>query len=196
MFQKSDSAHPDRYWEPSGAPSAPDQSAAAPSLIVSSERREARRAEIERDSRVVAEALGDELDHIARSAISLRPEQIWAAMIEAVSRSWTAHRALNDARINLRGQRYAEHTDSVPLPASLQWFRHHGNYRGAFPSMADVGDDLRVLLSGDPHLDEGACAAVARDLHLRGEIWTIELAGAVHVFGRPGSDADDLLKRT
>ena len=44
-------------------------------------------------------------------------------------------------------------------------------------------------------LDRGLAVMLAELLHRRGELWTFERNGAVHVFGRPGSPADQALTR-
>lgn len=174
---------------------APHRSDALPAtppapILSSAERRAARHAEIDRDARVVAEALHDALRRLAAPGAVQAPDLLWARTLEAVEASRAAHRALNNARITLRARRYTSHDDSAPLPASLRWFRHHGNYRGAFGSMAELGNCLRGVLGIAAGLPPAARVTIARELHLRGDIWTIEHEGAVHVFGRPGSSAD------
>ena len=168
-----------------------DTEAAQPPPASCAVRRAARHAEVARDAQVVAESLRYALHHIAESA--LHPEQIWVRVGEAVVASRAAHRALNNARITLRARRSATHADSAPLPASLSFYRHHGNYHGAFTSMAELGNCLRGALGIAAGLPRPARAALARELHLCGDIWTIEHEGAVHVFGRPGSGADLIL---
>lgn len=159
----------------------------------SAARRAARYAEIDRDGRLVAEALLDALRRIASSPASQAPGQIWARVGDAVEASRAAHGALNNARITLRGMRYAVLCDSAPLPAPLRHFRHHGNYRGAFSSMAELGNCLRGALGITMGLSPAERTAIARQLHLCGDIWTLEHEGAVHVFGRPGCSADLIL---
>lgn len=181
-------------WMVSGASPQPDfRIVTGPPVVSSAERRAARHAEIDRDGRVVAEVLQDALRRITGSAISQTPEQIWARLGEAIEASRAAYRALNGARITLRARRYTVFADSAPLPASLRWFRHHGNYRGAFGSMAELGNCLRAALGITAGLAPEERTRIARELHLRGDIWTIEHEGAVHVFGRPGSSADLVL---
>ena len=154
-------------------------------------RRAARHAEVIRDAQVVAEGLHDALRRILEAA--LPPEQTWIRVGEAVAASRAAHRALGDAWITLRTRRAAVHADSAPLPASLAFYRHRGNYRGAFASMAELGNCLRSALGITAGLPPPARAALARELHLRGDVWTLVHEGAVHVFGRPGSGADLIL---
>ena len=47
-------------------------------------------------------------------------------------------------------------------------------------------------MAGDG-LHDGGVADIARGLHLRGELWTFEHAGSVHVFSQPGSASDAAL---
>jgi hypothetical protein len=169
----------------------PNTEATRPPLASCAVRRAARHQEVARDAQVVAESLRDTLRHVADTALS--PEQIWVRVGEAVAASRAAHRALNNARITLRARRSAFYADSAPLPASLVFYRHHGNYRGAFRSMAELGNCLRGALGITGGLPPQARAALARELHLRGDLWTFEHQGAVHVFGRPGSGADLIL---
>jgi len=160
------------------------------------DRRAARHAEIERDHRLVAMSLAAALRRIARETepAGADPERIWQRVETALEQSRDACRRLNNARINLRGQRDAQFDDAQPLPASLQCYRHRGNYRGVFPSMTALGVLLRRArgMPGDGLHDSGA-ADIARGLHLRGELWTFEHAGSVHVFSQPGSASDAAL---
>lgn len=169
----------------------PQTEAAQPPLASCAVRRAARHAEVVRDAQVVAEGLHDALRRIIEAA--LPPEQLWVRVGEAVAASRAAHRALGDARITLRARRSAVHADSAPLPASLMFYRHRGNYRGAFGSMAELGNCLRGALGITAGLPLPARAALARELHLCGDVWTLVHEGAVHVFGRPGSGADLIL---
>lgn len=59
--------------------------------------------------------------------------------------------------------------------------------------MAELGNCLRGALGITSGLPPDERTALARELHLRGDIWTIEQDGVVHVFGCPGSAADMLL---
>lgn len=172
-------------------PTAP--AATLPPVIPCARRRAARYAEIDRDGQIVTVQLADTLRRLAASADARSPELLWARVGEALEASRAAHRALNNARINLRAHRQAVYSDSAPLPTTLAPYRHHGNYRGAFGSMAELGNCLRGALGITAGLPSAERTAIACDLHLRGEIWTIELEGALHVFGRPGTGADLLL---
>lgn len=182
----------DAYRSESAPPAtSPDRVLAA--VIPCALRRAARHAEIDRDGQVVAGALVDALRRIIASAGSLSPDKLWARVDEATKASRAAHAALNNARITLRAHRYAIYSDSAPLPASLGPLRHHGNYRGVFASMAELGNCLRGALGITSGLPPAERTALARELHLRGDIWTIEQDDVVHVFGRPGGAADMLL---
>ena len=160
------------------------------------DRRAARHAEIERDHRLVAMSLAAALRRIARETepAGVDPERLWQLMEGALEQSRDACRRLNNARINLRGQRGAQFDDAQPLSAALQCYRHRGNYRGVFRSMTALGVLLRRArgMPGDG-LHDGGAADIARELHLRGELWTFEHAGSVHVFSQPGSASDAAL---
>ena len=164
--------------------------------MTSMDRRAARTAEIERDHRLVAMSLAAALRRIARETEpdGADPARLWQHVEEALEQSRAACRRLNNARINLRAQRGAQFDDTQPLPAALQCFRHRGNYRGGFRSMTALGVVLRRArgVPGDGLHDAGA-ADIARRLHLRGELWTFEHAGSVHVFSQPGSASDAAL---
>ena len=164
--------------------------------MTSLHRRAARHAEIERDHRLVAMAPAAALRRIARETepVGADPEHLWQRVETALEQSRDAFRRLNNARINLRGQRGAQFDDAQPLPAALQCYRHRGNYRGVFPSMTALGVLLRRTrgMPGDG-LHDGGAADIARGLHLRGELWTFEHAGSVHVFSQPGSASDAVL---
>jgi hypothetical protein len=161
------------------------------------DRRPARHTEIERDHQVVAAALVAGLRRIARGTEAEdEPEDVFQRVEDTIAESRGAYRRLNDARINLRGQRIARWDDSHGLPVPLVWYRHRGNYHGEFPSMAALG----VLLSqawsvGDDVADRADAASVAEELHLRGELWTLVHDGALHVFSKPASASDAALTR-
>jgi len=156
------------------------------------ERHAARRAEIERDHYVVAAALVVGLRRIARDTAT-DPENLCQRVEDTIAASRAAYRRLNDARINLRSQRNGRWEDSQGLPAPLVCYRHRGNYHGTFPSMVALGVALRRVRGvPEDQRDDGA-AGIAHKLHLRGELWTFELGGAVHVFSQPGSPSDAAL---
>ncbi len=161
------------------------------------DRRAARHAEIERDHQVVAAVLVAGLLRIARGTeAETDPEDVCQRVEDTIAEIRAAYRRLNDARINLRGQRNVRWDDSQVLPAPLIWYRHHGNYHGDFASMAAIG----VLLSqtwsvGDDLADRDDAASVAEELHLRGELWTFVHDGALHVFSKPASASDAALAR-
>ena len=160
------------------------------------DRRAARHAEIERDHRLVTMSLAATLRRIARETepAGADPERLWRRVEDALEQSRDACRRLNNARINLRAERCTEFDDSQPLPAALGCYRHRGNYRGVFRSMTALGVLLRRArgMAGD-WLHDGGAADIARELHLRGELWTFEHAGSVHVFSQPGSSSDAAL---
>ena len=164
--------------------------------MTSMDRRAARHAEIERDHRLVALSLAAALRRIARETgpAGVDPERLWQRVEDALEQSRDAYRRLNNARINLRAQRGAQFDDSQSLPAALGCYRHRGNYRGVFRSMTALGVLLRRTrdMPGDGMHDGGA-ADIAQRLHLRGELWTFEYDGSVHVFSQPGSASDAAL---
>ena len=83
--------------------------------------------------------------------------------------------------------------DSAPLPAALEPFRDRGSYRGAFASVAELGNILRPVLGIAAGLPRPERERIARELCRRGELWITTHDGVVHVFGRPGGSADLLL---
>ena len=165
-------------------------------------RREAHRAEIERDHRLVSLGLLHNLESLVDDELArLMVEHASAApflLLEKVEALVATCREdlvrLNNERIELRAERGREQADLVSLPEVLAAFRHRGNYHGAFASMADLG---RALGTGgglpEAWLHTSATAALAEALHRRGEIWTFERSGAVHVFCKPRSTADRVL---
>lgn len=157
------------------------------------DRRTARRAEIERDHRLVTATLVGALRRITHNAATTvgEPEQLWQQVEAALEASREDFRRLNNARINLRADRCAAFEDSKPLPDALACYRHRGNYRGEFRSMAALG---AVLSRSRDTLDKPQPAVgFAEALHLRGELWTFEHAGSVYVFSQPGSPSDSAL---
>ena len=164
-------------------------------------RREARRAEIDRDHRLVALGFLKNLqrlvdDQVARVLLddAVWPDQVFEAVQAVLADGAAEHRYLNDHRINLRGHRGATFEDTAPLPEVLAAYRHRGNYHGAFATMGDAGRVLLLELAlPEGWVDRGLGVMLAELLHRRGELWTFERNGAVHVFGRPGSPADQAL---
>ncbi|MBZ5713949.1 hypothetical protein [Nannocystis pusilla] len=80
--------------------------------------------------------------------------------------------------------------DLAPLPVALTPFRDRGHYRGAFAWVADLGNILRPVLGIRAGLPRAERERITRELCLRGDLWITVQCGVVHVFGRPGSDAD------
>ena len=166
-------------------------------------RREARRAEIDRDHRLVALGFLKNLqrlvdDQVARVLLddAVWPDQVLEAVQTVLAAGAAEHRHLNDERINLRGHRGATFEDTAPLPEVLAAYRHRGNYHGAFATMGDAGRVLLLELElPEGWVDRGLGVMLAEMLHRRGELWTFERNGAIHVFCRPGSPADQALSR-
>ncbi len=158
--------------------------------------RAARRAEIERDHRLVTTALVGALRRIVHDAttISTDPEHLWQHVHGALETSREVFRRLGSARINLRADRVAHFDDSKPLPEALACYRHRGNYRGEFRSMATLSALLRRA-QGMPEdvVNPRAASRLAEELHLVGELWTFELGDSIHVFTTPQSASDAAL---
>lgn len=85
------------------------------------------------------------------------------------------------------------HGDTAPLPLALAPHRQLGNYHGAFRSLAELGNCLRLAVGVTAGLTVAGRVAIARDLQKRGDLCVLEHENAVHVFARPGSDADRVL---
>lgn len=83
--------------------------------------------------------------------------------------------------------------DSAPLPAGLRHCRDRGSYRGAFASVADLGNILRPVLGIAAGLPRPERERIAHELCQRGELWITVHDGLVHVFVRPGGSVDLLL---
>lgn len=159
-------------------------------------RRAALLAEIYRDEVVLAAALHHELRQVADSIQHARRvsiEDLWLRVLDVVAASRSAAGALSSVRVMTRGERGAVYEDSAPLPEALRMFRHRGNYRGAYASLAEIGNVVRSALGLVGGLPPDIRIHVTRTLHLRGELWTYVHEEVVHVFGRPGSTVDRLL---
>lgn len=165
-------------------------------------RREAHRAEIERDLRLVSLGLLQALEILVDEEFArlMRADACAAPFllldeIEAVVTTYREDLArLSAARIELRAERDRPHSHSIPLPQVLAAFRHRGNYHGAFASMAELGHALGVGFGlPEAWVEPSAAAALAAALHRRREIWTFERSGVIHVFGRPHTAADRVL---
>lgn len=164
-----------------------------PCLAASARRRAARWREIERDQRLVTSALISALRQIVRNtaAPQVDPETLWRILQDTLAASRETFRRLNSERINLRAQRSAQFDDSMPLPEALACYRHRGNYRGTFRSMAALGALLsRSRGSLDDTQRPQDAASLAEALHLRGELWTFEITDHIHVFTTPASPSD------
>jgi hypothetical protein len=156
----------------------------------------ARTAEIRRDHEVIKAALVAELKQIfdaARLAPEIRLQDVWLNVHSATAANQDAARALESLRGTLLGNGSVKYSDSVPLPEALRWFRHRGNYHGVYGSLRELGNILRPALRIALGLTPEARIHVARTLHLRGELWTYEHDGQLHVFARPDSTVDKLL---
>ena len=151
-------------------------------------RRAARREEIERDHRLVSQGLVAELARLVAATPTLAPGQLFDRVDAVLAASRDDYHRLNNARINLRAARGVQYEDSVPLPAELAAYGHRGNYHGAWSSMAAIAADLAPLPGVSVNARE-----LAEEMHRRCELFTLELGGVVHVFARPGSEADRLL---
>ena len=164
--------------------------------------REARRAEVERDLRLVSldllqalEILVDgELARLMREQASAAPFLLLDELEALAMRFCEDLSRLNAARTEPRTERGPGDAALPPLPERLAAFRHRGRYHGAFASMAELGRALGLGLGlPETWLDASATAALASGLHRRGEIWTFERSGVIHVFCRPNTAADQVL---
>ena len=160
-------------------------------------RRAARRVEVDRDHRLVTRGLIDEVSRVLADQGDSHPELLIEQIEAALAASRADYQRLNNTRINLRGDRGARFEDSVPLPAALVVYGHRGNYHGVHTSMDALGSLFGPLLARpDGAIGHISAVSVTEELHRRCEIWTLELSGVVHVFARPGSDADTALAGT
>ena len=163
------------------------------------DRRTARRAEIERDHHLVTAALVGALRRILHRATTTDtdPEHLWQHVQDALETSRENFRRLNNARINLRAARFAQRfEDSTALPQAMACYRHRGNYRGEFRSMAALGALLsRSRVDPEDLTHPHEAKGLAEHLHLRGELWTFELEDSVHVFTTPNGPSDIALAR-
>jgi hypothetical protein len=159
-------------------------------------RRAAHHTEIDRDEVVLAAALSHELRQVADAIHRMRRvsiEDLWLGVLDVVAASRAAAGTLSNVRVMTRGERGVVYDDSAPLPEALRMFRHRGNYRGAYASLAEIGNVVRSALGLVGGLPPDSRSHVTRTLHLRGELWTYVHEEVVHVFGRPGSTVDRLL---
>lgn len=143
--------------------------------------------EIDRDERVILLLLRRRL--LARLAPALAGPRELPTLLDALERALAdaraQHRRLNDARISRRGDRPQTHALGPEPPPALTPHACHGRYLGAFPDLAAVARmAIAACLTGPvlSDLSEGSLTTLALELHLRGTLWTLDHAGAVHVF--------------
>lgn len=142
--------------------------------------------EIDRDERVVLQLLRRRL--LAELGPALAGPRELPAVLDALARvvaeADLQARRLNDARIARRAERPQAPTIRPP-PAALTTHACHGAYLGAFPDLMAIGRMAIVagLVRPGPYdLSEGSLTDLALELHLRGVLWTLDHAGAVHAF--------------
>lgn len=166
------------------------------------DRRQRLQEELDRDARVAAAGLARELvrtafDTLERAALGdATPDVLgFLAQVEALTGQYRQHhRDLDNAR-----RRRGDGEDDAGT-RSARSFAHVGYYFGAYPDLETFARDAAASLGwrrepwagalhGPPALD---LRALAVDLHVRGEFWTVELDGVVHAFSLdpPGRDAD------
>ncbi len=157
-------------------------------------RRAARRIEVDRDQQLVSRSLVRQASRLLTEERGSHPEVLIERLEAVLAAARADHQRLGNARINLRAERSARFEDSAPLPAVLAVYGHRGNYHGVHVSMSALGLILGHLV-GHPEgeVERTTAAALAEELHRRCEIWTLERDGVVHVFARPGTDADKVL---
>jgi hypothetical protein len=179
------------------APPLNESTVAARALGNCARRRAARRLEVDRDHRLVTRGLAREVSRVLADEADDHPESLIERVEAALAVSRADYQRLNNTRINLRGDRGAHFEDSVSLPAALVVYGHRGNYHGAHVSMDTLGSLLRPLVARpEGAVEHVGAVSLAEEMHRRCEIWTLELDGVVHVFARPGSDADRALTGT
>ncbi len=142
--------------------------------------------EIDRDERVVLQLLRRRLLAELGPALAGPRElpTVLDALARAVAEADLQARRLNDARIARRAERPQAPTIRPP-PAALTTHACHGAYLGAFPDLMAIGRMAIVagLVRPGPYdLSEGSLTDLALELHLRGVLWTLDHAGAVHAF--------------
>lgn len=144
--------------------------------------------EIDRDERVVLIVLRRRLLAALGPALT-GPRDLPAALDTlalALDDARRHARRLNDARISRRGER--PQTAADPPPPPLAAHACHGRYLGAFPDLVAVGRmAITTCLTGPvlSDLSSESLVDLALELHLRGALWTLDHAGAVHVFRCP-----------
>lgn len=165
-------------------------------------RREAHRAEIERDHRLVSlgflqaleRLLDDELARLMVEQNGAAPFLLLERVEAVVTDTHVDLRCLDKLRTDLRAARGVNYADRRPLPEALAMYRHRGNYHGAFATMADLGGALGLGLGlPDAWMTPLVAAALAEGLHRRGEVWTFERSSIIHVFCKPQSTAERVL---
>lgn len=168
------------------------------------ERRQRLQKEIDRDARVAAAGFARELVRTAfntleQAALGDRTPDVagFLAQVEALTGRYRQHhRDLDNARERRRG----EPGDGADVPPEARRFSHVGHYFGTYPDLETFARDAAASLGLSREPWAGALhgpawcdmRALAIDLHVRGEFWTVELGGVVHAFSLepPGRDED------
>jgi hypothetical protein len=163
------------------------------------DRRQRLQKETDRDARVTAAGFARELvrtafDTLERAALGDATPDVagFLTQIEALTGQYRQHhRDLDNAR-----RRRGEPEAQADAPSSR--FAHVGHYFGTYPDLETFAREAALglqqgpwagALHGPPVVD---WRALALDLHVRGEFWTVELDGVVHAFSLepPGRDED------
>lgn len=145
-------------------------------------------------TRLVSTGLVREVSRVLVEEPGADPEVLIERIEATLAASRADYQRLNNARINLRGERGTQFADSVCLPAALALYGHRGNYHGAHASMEALGLVLGHLV-GLPDGEAGATPALRwpRSSIAAARSGRSERDGAVHVFARPDSAADRTL---
>lgn len=173
------------------------------------ERRQRLQREFDRDARVTAAGLARELvktafDTLEKAALGDATPDVagFLAQVEALAGQYREHqRDLFNAR--LRRPAVTGEVADPEVPAPARRFAHVGHYFGAYPDLETFARDAAASLGLSREPWAGALHGPARpdlralaiDLHVRGEFWTVELDGVVHAFSVDPQGRDEEAER-
>lgn len=167
------------------------------------DRRQRLLKENDRDARVTAAGFARELvrtafETLERAALGDATPDVagFLARVEALTGEYRQHhRDLDNAR-RRRPEPQADAESEPPRP-----FAHVGLYFGTYPDLETFAREAALglqqgpwagALHGPPAVD---WRALALDLHVRGEFWTVELDGLVHAFSLEPQGRDEDAER-
>jgi hypothetical protein len=166
------------------------------------DRRQRLQREKDRDARVTVAGFARELvrtafDTLETAALGDATPDV-PGLLTKIEALTGQYRQLQRDLDNARQRRADKADDAAAGPVTPRSFAHVGHYFGAYPDLETFARDAAASLGNDPWA--GALhgpprtdlRALAIDLHVRGEFWTIELDGVVHAFSLdpPGRDED------